>query len=285
MLRSVIQHLRLPFSVLLMPVFLFAMAELNGHQIYIRHAILLFLVLHLLVYPSSNAFNSLQDEDKGSIGLVKKPLPVPDELAWITWVMDALAVALSVMISIGAASGILIYILFSRLYSDRKIRLKKYPVIGFLTVFIFQGFWIYILVQYAVAGIGIKDSYPLAVCASCLIGAMYPLSQIYQHKQDKEDGVTSISYLLGYRGTFLFSGLLFLIGTSIFISMHLVDRNLNVITFFMLGQLPVVLYFLYWFYKVWNDTSEANFKHTMYMNVISSVCMNITFVILFFCKQ
>jgi len=55
--------------------------------IQIRHAVLLFLVLHFLVYPSSNVFNSLQDEDKGSTGLFKKPLPVPMELACVLWGM------------------------------------------------------------------------------------------------------------------------------------------------------------------------------------------------------
>jgi hypothetical protein len=40
--------------------------------------------------------------------------------------------------------------------------------------------------------------------ASLFIGSVYPLTQIYQHEADKKDGVTTISYKLGYVGTFFF---------------------------------------------------------------------------------
>ncbi|GBL34583.1 hypothetical protein EMGBS15_01780 [Filimonas sp.] len=285
MFRSIIQHLRFAFSILLLPIFLFALVELKTAQINVSAAVLLFVLLHLLVYPSSNAYNSLQDKDQGSIGLVKSPLPAAKELVWVTLVMDIAAVLLSLLINGYTALGVFVYILFSRLYSHRGIRLKKYPLIGFLTVFIFQGFWIYVLVQYAVGGVGVQLSYLMAICASCLIGAMYPLSQIYQHQQDKEDGVTSMSYLLGYRGTFLFSGLLFLAGTFIYVYSHLLEHRETEVTVFMICQMPVVLFFLYWFVKVWKETDEADFKNTMRMNIIASFCMNISFIILFCCKQ
>jgi 1,4-dihydroxy-2-naphthoate octaprenyltransferase len=35
------------------------------------------------------------------------------------------------------------------------------------------------------------------IAASLLIGGFYPLTQIYQHRQDKEDGVRTLSMLLG----------------------------------------------------------------------------------------
>jgi 1,4-dihydroxy-2-naphthoate octaprenyltransferase len=49
--------------------------------------------------------------------------------------------------------------------------------------------------------------------ASLFIGSVYPLTQIYQHEADKKDGVTSLSYKLGYSGTFVFSGIWFSIAT------------------------------------------------------------------------
>ena len=68
---------------------------------------------------------------------------------------------------------------------------------GFLSVFIFQGFWIFRLVLDSVGDSGIEISYALALCVSCLIESVYAFSQMYQHKQAVEEGVTSIRSLLG----------------------------------------------------------------------------------------
>ena len=68
---------------------------------------------------------------------------------------------------------------------------------GFLSVFIFQGFWIFRLVLDTVGNSGIEISYALALCVSCLIESVYAFSQMYQHNQDAEEGVTSIRFLLG----------------------------------------------------------------------------------------
>ena len=68
---------------------------------------------------------------------------------------------------------------------------------GFLSVFIFQGFWILILVQNTVGDRDIEISYALALCVSCLIESVYAFSQMYQHNQDAEEGVPSIRSLLG----------------------------------------------------------------------------------------
>lgn len=279
-MRSVLQHLRFPFSVLLMPVFLFAYSDALRHPM--NHAtvsiILLFFVLHILVYPSSNAYNSLQDQDTGSIGLVKNPLPPSPQLGWITVLMDILAVTLSLFINLSTALGIGIYILFSRLYSNRKIRIKQYPISGFLTIFIFQGMGIYYIVHLALSYAIEEISVTSSLVAGCLIGAMYPLSQIYQHEQDKLDGVTTLSYLLGYKGTFIFASILFMLGSGIFTVHNYNGQDLNVIVIYSVFQAPIILYFLYWFWQVVKDVKQANYQHTMYMNIIAAVCMIACFV-------
>ena len=68
---------------------------------------------------------------------------------------------------------------------------------GFLSVLIFQGFWILILVQNTVGNSGIEISYALALCVSCLIESVHAFSKMYQHNQDAEEGVPSIRSLLG----------------------------------------------------------------------------------------
>ena len=47
------------------------------------------------------------------------------------------------------------------------------------------------------------------LACSLQIAGVYPLTQIYQHEQDLADGVTTISYKLGYKGTFIFSAIMF----------------------------------------------------------------------------
>jgi len=75
-MNSIIQHLRFPFSILLMPVFLLVSLELGfaGDNFSWQSWVLVFIALHLFIYPSSNAYNSYQDSDEGSIGLIKNTL-------------------------------------------------------------------------------------------------------------------------------------------------------------------------------------------------------------------
>ena len=92
-----------------------------------------------LVYPSSNGYNSYMDRDTTSIGGIEKPLQPTNQLFVFTVIMDVIAVLLSLIISPLTAACIFIYIMFSRLYSYRKIRLKQYALIGYLVVILNQG--------------------------------------------------------------------------------------------------------------------------------------------------
>nr|MBS0038559.1 prenyltransferase [Saprospiraceae bacterium] len=125
-----ITHLRFTFSIFLLPVFLFALSGID--RIDWVGAAVAFVVLHFLIYPASNGYNSLMDKDKGSIGGVKKPPKAPAMLFPITLAMDALGILLTLFWSPYAAIVLVLYILASRAYSWRRIRLKRLPWIGFL---------------------------------------------------------------------------------------------------------------------------------------------------------
>lgn len=120
--RQLFIHLRFPFSFFLLPIFLFAWV----HSLPGREAVWpLFLILHLIVYPSSNGFNSLMDRDTESIGGIEHPQPVPKGMYALTLLLDAIAIALAWWLySAYIAILILSYILASRAYSARSIRLK-----------------------------------------------------------------------------------------------------------------------------------------------------------------
>ncbi len=274
--RSTIQLLRFHFSLFLLPVFLFATSQLPA--VVWPNAMLAFVILHGLVYPSSNGYNSYMDRDETPIGALEKPLQPTRQLFYASVIMDVVAVILSFAISAVFALGILFYIMASRAYSYRGIRLKRFPVIGFLTVFIFQGAVVFFITYHGCHPAKTLQV-PLLPClvSSLLIGASYPLTQIYQHQQDKADGVTTLSYLLGKRGTFIFSLCLFGLATVLMYVLFNQQGRLNLFLLFLLCMLPVVLFFSYWLYKVWKDAAAADFKHSLRMNLVSTLCMLIYF--------
>ena len=248
-------------------------------------AIIIFMILHFLVYPSSNGYNSYMDRDITPIGGLKTPLQPTRQLYRITMLMDVLAVILGLFISIYFSVGILLYILASRAYSYRRIRLKRFPIIGFLTVFIFQGALVF-YITYLGTNTSTELKVPILPCiiSSCLIAALYPLTQIYQHQEDRADGVITISYLVGKRGTFLLSMGLFLIATFLMYLLFSRKSEVNYWFRYLLIMLPVVLFFLTWMRKVWISDQEANFKNSLRMNMIATLCTTIYFVTLILSK-
>jgi 1,4-dihydroxy-2-naphthoate polyprenyltransferase len=274
---STVQLLRIKFSFFLMPVFWFALSQVE--HIHMVHAISVFIILHLIVYPASNGYNSYMDRDTESIGGLKNPLMPTKELFYVTIIMDIVALIASAFISVYCAICVAGFIAASRAYSYRGIRLKKYPIIGFIVTIIFQGAVVYFFVYFG-SSIDKILSFPyLSMMASALlIGSFYPLTQIYQHEQDKADGVKTLSMVLGYNGTFIFSGTTFFLAMTtlaIYFGFNLDFINIITISIF---TLPVLFYFFWWMIKVRKDKTQANFKNTMRMNVIASICTNAAFI-------
>src|ERR1700757_926062 len=285
--KNTLKLLRLPFSIFLMPLFLFALSQ--SHNIIIFKAVISFLLIHFLVYPASNGYNSYIDRDESPIGGLEKPPMPTKKLFYATLIMDFLSLVLSfIFINSLFALCILFYILASRAYSSKQIRLKKYPIWGFLIVVFFQGAFTFYMTY-----LGITDT-PLVInkttlflllgCSFQIAGA-YPLTQVYQHKQDYDDGVITLSYKLGYIGTFIFTALMFFIcNICYFLFFNLINKPMN----FYIIQLfffPIVAYFVYWFYLVYKDNNRADFKNTMRMNGIAAICMNICFITLYFINK
>jgi 1,4-dihydroxy-2-naphthoate octaprenyltransferase len=260
-----------------MPVYWFALTQLVS--INWSRALLVFIILHVLIYPASNGYNSYMDRDETPIGGLKNPMQPTKQLFNITVAMDVIAVTLSFFISIYFALGIAFYIMASRAYSYRKIRLKQYPLLGYLTVVVFQGAVTYWLVYHGSSeAFHTTASISGMIAASLLIGGFYPLTQIYQHKADKDDGVETISYKLGYRGTFIFCASVYSVAMMFlgytFLSSLMIAQFLILLIFF----LPILVYFFWWAAKVWKDTDAADFKHTMRLNILASTCTNLGFI-------
>ncbi len=172
-----------------------------------------------------------------------------------------------------------VYILVSKAYSWDKIRLKKYPILSTIVVTTFQGFFIFYTVQ---VGLGVYlKSYSnvlLAIASSLFLLGSYPLTQVYQHKEDAERGDQTLSILLGIRGTFVFSSIAFLLGSALLGYSFIQQNNVNDFYIFLTLGTPILLYFGYWFRLVVKNENQANFAHTMKMNIISSICLSAAFI-------
>ena len=279
---STLRLLRLPFSFFLMPVYWFALSQVVEKDW--ARAILIFLILHLLVYPASNGYNSYMDRDTTPIGGLEHPPQPTRRLFWVTLVMDLAALTLGGILGLYFLAGLAVYILASRAYSYRGIRLKKYPFGGWLTVIVCQGALIFFVVyqgSHAPGALAESVHAPVEAMIACslLLGGFYPLTQIYQHEADRQDGVRTLSMVLGLRGSFVFTGLLyaaaFVVLFHYFVSTYLEFKEFSILATCML---PVIVYFMIWAIKVWRDPSQANFVNTMRMNLLASACTNAGFI-------
>lgn len=280
-LYNTIQLLRFPFSLFLLPISLFSFYYIRP-QPDLRFWLVIF-IWHILVFPSSNGYNSFNDRDEGPIGGLKSPPKPTKSLLFVSNVLDLTAVVLAMMINPAFCVFVLIYIIASRLYSNRRIRLKKYPITGFLIVFILQGAWIFIANFFAFDSSAMISERPVlysAIAASFFIGTVYPLTQIYQHESDEKDGVKTLSMVLGKRGTFVFSAIMFFLSTVFVYLTFNNDTSMENFILFNLIMMPATVYFLFWAFRSFRENRHVNFKNTMTMLVLSSVLNNVFFIIL-----
>ena len=273
-MKSVFLHLRLPFSLLLLPVFLFALFAI--HPINTSQAVLVFIILHLFIYPASNGYNSYFDKDEGSIALIKNPPKVKKSLYQTAIILEWTGVFLALFINYWFAACVIIYNLLSKAYSHPSVRLKKYPIISYIVVFIFQGFFVY-FTCFVGFGQNVLDFNLLHIIAalicSCLIGASYPLTQIYQFEEDASRGDKTLSMLLGYKGSFIFSALVFLSGIILMYNYWQLQNTPIKFYVFAACCAPIFIYFNWWFFKVIQNIENANFTNAMRMTLLSGFIM------------
>jgi 1,4-dihydroxy-2-naphthoate octaprenyltransferase len=278
-------HLRIPFSYFLLPVFLFSLAISPNVS---EDALLwTFLIVHVFLYPASNGYNSYFDKDEKSIGGLKNPPPVKKGLYYLALLFDVIAIFLGLIrINITFAFMLLIYGLVSKAYSHPDIRLKKYPITGWLVAGLFQGLFAFVMCYIGINKYGLENIWqanvliPGALC-SLMLWANYPMTQVYQHEEDGKRGDETFSRMLGIKGTFLFVGGVFALVTIAFLLYFKEYFSDRYAIGFLIALLPVLIYFSYWFLKIRNDESKADYTHTMWLNFISSTALNVYFLYIF----
>lgn len=282
--RSTWLHLRIPFSFYLLPVFLFCLAISPTINVY--RSVIVFFALHVFLYPASNGYNSYFDKDEKSIGGLKNPPKVSHNLYIMALVFDVIAIILGLLLSWQFAVMLLIYGLVSKAYSHPSIRLKKHPYLSWFIAGFFQGAF-----TFGMCYIGLNDngfavlnsSFILipALLSSSILWGSFPMTQIYQHEEDRQRNDITLSYLLGIKGTFYFTAIVFTASAAGYWWYFATTYKLLYAWVFLIAMLPIIIYFLSWFLQVLKDESMADHSHTMRLNFISSLFLNLFFIYLF----
>lgn len=276
--RSAMILMRIPFSIFLMPVFWFALS--NSEKCDGWQAFWVFLIIHVFLYPASNGYNSYFDKDEGSIGGVERPPEVTSELLFLVYAFDLIAILGAWFVEPLLAAMVLVYTIVSKAYSYDKIRLKRFPILSTVVVTVFQGAFTYLMVLVGVGETIDNLHIGYAVVATMLISGSYPLTQIYQHEEDKERGDITLSLKLGIRGTFLFSAFMFAIGFAGMMTGYFYESRFIHMGIILLSTIPIAIYFGRWLWLSWADEDHVNFQNTMNMNSISSISLSIAFILM-----
>lgn len=282
---STLLHLRVPFSFFLFPIFLFSLAI--SPNISMGSLGWSFVIIHFLLYPASNGYNSYFDKDEKSIGGLKNPPKVNKTLYYTSIFLDLAAIVLGYLYINATFSVMLaIYGLVSKAYSHPAVRLKKHAVTSWVITGLFQGIFSFVMCYIGINRFDLSTALkPMVLYGGLLTTVMlwanYPMTQIYQHDEDAKHGDQTMSRLLGIRGTFVFTGALFALVTPGFFLYHQFYFGLKYSLVFLAALLPVIVYFSWWFVKTMRSESAADYSHTMWLNTISSTCLSAFFIYLF----
>ena len=175
-----------------------------------------------------------------------------------------------------------IYGMVSKAYSHPSIRLKKYAIGSWLVAGFFQGFFTFLMVYVGVSGTSLLFPQPPemwlgATLSSLMLWGSYPMTQIYQHDEDAKRGDFTLSYRLGILGTFHFTAIFFGFATLGFWLYYRAYFGELPAGLYLIALLPVLGYFSYWYIRTRKERSQADFHHTMRLNFLSSLCLNLFF--------
>ena len=282
--HSTLKHLRITFSFNLLPIFLFTLA-ITPQSINWMDALVLFFCWHFFIYPASNGFNSYFDKDKESIAGIKYPPKVTKELYYFSIALDGIGILLALCIHLTTAISMLIYGLISKAYSHPSIRLKKRPIVSWIIVSVFQGYFVFLVTYWAIHDLPISRLTTSMIQIPALLTTMmlmsaYPITQVYQHKEDRERGDFTLSLRLGVLGTFHFTALGFVITALGYVSYFFYYHDSQTMLLYLILMIPLLIYYIFWYQKVIKSIDLADFEHTMKLNRLSALCLNAFFLLL-----
>jgi 4-hydroxybenzoate polyprenyltransferase len=196
------RHLRLPFQLVLAPIFLVGALSAGHRPAFFW--IVPFLAVHAGLYGGATVFNSYYDRDRGPIAFMKRPVPVSRTLRDLALTLEVLAVLVLLVIDVGA--GILGAALLAMgcAYSHPRPRWKASAVGGLAAVALGQGAGAVYLGYLATGGALLPpaSTHLCAAGAALVVAGLFPLTQVYQIEEDRRRGDRTLPVRAGWRRTF-----------------------------------------------------------------------------------
>ncbi len=187
--RTCLVHMRLAFSLFLLPVFLLDVCAFVGRLTI--DVVVLGVLLHVFLYTGSNAYNSYYDEDEGPIGGLERPPQVVAALLPFSVALKVISVVGAFVVDGRVGAYMLVFALMSAAYSHPATRWKGRPFASLAVVFSGQGL-IVALIAARLGGVPLAAwSVPqagVALGTSFTILGFYLFSHSYQRDEDSARG-------------------------------------------------------------------------------------------------
>ena len=266
-------HLRLPFQVLLSPIFLWGYL-LAGGRASLALAVA-YVSLHLFGYAGGTAFNSVFDKDEGPVGGISAPPPVPKRLLAfsLAWQLAGFLLATVVNVPFAIIYGLMFTL--SLAYSHPRTRWKGKPLRALFTVAAGQGVLACLGGWSSARGEVLSALSPLGVAAvggaTLITTGFYPLTEIYQMDEDLRRGDRTLAIWLGPRRAFRFA--LALIGAGALLALAVIAARFGVVEALLLCAFMLVLMSLVRRWGARFDPGEVmyNFRTTMRLYALTSM--------------
>jgi 1,4-dihydroxy-2-naphthoate octaprenyltransferase len=284
-LKDFLIHLRLKVNFYLIPTYLYGILLANGNILTLKF-LRDFIIIHLFLRGGVNALNDYYDRDEqGPVGGLEKPPPVRgNSLLYLACLWKLIGFYLSMRYSsVNLSIFYVISMLVSVAYSHPSIRLKGSAFWSVTVTALFQGFGIY----YCGTILGSRDGNDNLSSVQFWIGGLimtistvggYPLTQVYQIEQDRQQGDRTFAVCLGADQTFQFSLICLLISGLM---------NAFLFGYYYhwwegLGSFGYFLLFLYlirqWQMKFEKQTVLENFKSFHRLMTFHSSCIYVIYL-------
>ncbi|HEY5571433.1 MAG TPA: UbiA family prenyltransferase [Anaerolineales bacterium] len=270
-LLNLIIHMRLHFQLLLAPIFLwgyFLTGATPQGDFWIG-----FIAFHIFLYSGMTAFNSYYDRDRGPVGGLSKPPPVTRALLPFSIVIQILGAILAAQVNLFFFVIYAIIFLLGVAYSHPKIRLKKRPIVGLVTVGVGQGVLAslggWVCGQPDLAGFEFLDWMGILAVTLVTVG-FYPITQIYQIEEDGSRGDLTFAAWAGPGKTFIFGITVQFLAA--FLLIYLILQLMGVVETILVAIFysGLLVYTAYWGKNYRRADVLNNFRRVMMINSATS---------------
>lgn len=285
-------HLRLAFSLVLTPLFLWGVyLALPGPTPW-GHVLSIYSIIHVLLYGGMNALNSYYDRDEGPIGALLEPPPIDRTVLIVALVTQAAALLAGLILDRRFGVLVGIGIMLSVAYSHPRWRWKERPISAAIVVFVGQGIF-GVLSGWTAATWGAGQADALAtlwpwdgltsvavLSAACWTLGFYPLTGVYQIEADRQRGMRTLAVALGVTGCFAFTAVVASIGgigMGIVLLMRGAPLAMAISALYMLGA---AVYTWRWYRRCSTRTARENQQTLMRLALLNGLVFSALFLCL-----